>query len=314
MKQKIIFAADYRGVDLKKSLYEYAKTLNLEIKDIGIEHGSLVDYIDITKDLVSELTNEKNAFGVIVCGSGQGVAMVANRYINMRAAVCRTVEEAEDVRSKLDANILCLGSKQTSLEDAIKCLNAFINTKFKSEKHGACASKLSIRPSNHAHEGINVIVRAVIIHDNHVLLSTVTATNTQFAQNLYFLPGGHVDYKESASAALKRELKEEMNIDTTDNIDFINILECSWLRKGHIYHELNLVYRVDIVNPDLKNPPLSTESALRFLWVPLNRLTEYKILPEDLTKIIQAEMTSSPKHKQLFFSQMMDEVPSKSYS
>ena len=312
MKQKIIFAGDYQGIDLKKSLYEYAKTLNLEIKDIGIDHGSLVDYIDITKDLVSELSNEKDVFGVIVCGSGQGVAMAANRYTNMRAAVCRTVEEAEDVRSKLDANILCLGSKHISLEDAIKCLNAFINTKFKSEKHGACASKLSIKPSNHTYDGINVIVRAVIIHDNHVLISCATTTNTQFAQNLYFLPGGHVDYKESAPTALKRELKEEMNIETMDNMDFINILECSWLRKRHIYHELNLVYRVDIVNPDLNNPPVSTESALKFLWAPLDKLNNYKILPEDLRKIIQAEISPSQKHKKLFFSQMLDMEPSKS--
>jgi RpiB/LacA/LacB family sugar-phosphate isomerase len=303
MAKKIIFASDYRGVDLKKQLFEYAKTLNREIKDIGIDHGSTIDYIDITKELVTQISNE-DAFGVIVCGSGQGVAMVANRYVSMRAAVCRNKLDAENVRSKLDANILCLGSKQTTLAEAIECLNTFINTKFKAEKHEKCVSKLSIKPSDHAYNGINMIVRAIIIHEKHVLLSTVTSSNSHFAPNLFFLPGGHVDYNESAIEALRREIKEEMNIEALNEIDFVNALECSWNRKGNIYHELNLVYRVNIANLDLSNPPISTESSLRFLWCPLDKLKDYKILPEKLILVIQAE--ADPKQrKELFLSSMI---------
>lgn len=305
MKQKIIFACDYRGVELKKKLYEYAQTLDLEIKDIGIEEGSPIDYIDITKDLVNELS-DKNSFGVIVCGSGQGVAMVANRYSNMRAAVCRTVQDAEDVRSKLDANILCLGSKQTPLEEAIKCLNVFINTKFKAGKHEKCVSKLYIKASDHTYNGINVIVRAIIMHKNHILLSTVTETNTQFSSNLYFLPGGHVDYREQAIEALKRELKEEMyNLGEIKNIDFVNALECSWDRKGKIYHELNLTYKVEIENLDLEKPPISTESSLKFIWCPLDKIENYKILPEKFMIVLKA--IANPQKKQPYFlSQMID--------
>jgi ribose 5-phosphate isomerase B len=299
--KKIVFACDYRGVELKKQLYEYAKTLNFDIKDIGIEEGSSVDYIDITKELVNELHNE-DAFGVIVCGSGQGVAMAANRSSDMRAAVCRTINDAEAVRSKLDANILCLGSKQTSLEEAIECLNTFIKTKFKGEKHERCVSKLYMNATKHTYSGINTIVRAVITHKEHVLLSTATGSNTQFTPGLYFLPGGHIDYKEPAIDALKRELKEEMDV-LVDDVIFIGALECAWSRKENIYHELNLVYKVEVSDLNLENPPCSTEASIRFLWCPLSKLNNYKILPEKLIPIIQ-KATNVQSTKPLFLSQI----------
>jgi ribose 5-phosphate isomerase B len=303
LKPKIIFACDYRGVDLKKQLFEYAKTLDYDFKDIGIEEGSLLDYVDITKNLVSELTNQE-AFGVIICENGQGVAMAANRYKTIRAAICRNIEDAMSARRKLDANVLCLGSKQTSLEEAINCLDAFISTPFKAEKHKSCVSKLFMNVSDHTYNGINVIVRAVIMHQNHVLLSVPTNSNTQFSSNLYFLPGGHIDYLEPAIEALKRELLEEMSIEIK-NVDFLNALECSWNRKGNPYHELNLVYRVDIENLSLKNPPKSSEPTLEFIWAPLEKIKNYKILPEKLKPIIQ-NVGKSEKEHPLYLSQMAE--------
>jgi 8-oxo-dGTP pyrophosphatase MutT (NUDIX family) len=158
--------------------------------------------------------------------------------------------------------------------------------------------------SDHTYNGINVIVRAVIMHQNHVLLSVPTNSNTQFSSNLYFLPGGHIDYLEPAIEALKRELLEEMSIEIK-NVDFLNALECSWNRKGNPYHELNLVYRVDIENLSLKNPPKSSEPTLEFIWAPLEKIKNYKILPEKLKPIIQ-NVGKSEKEHPLYLSQMAE--------
>ena len=303
--KKIIFASDYRGIELRESLVKYAQSLELNAKDIGIQTGSPLDYVDITKLLVNELQNDIDTFGVIVCGSGQGVSISANRSNYIRAAMCRTPEDAESVRSKLDANVLCLGSKHNTFEDAIKCLTTFINTPFESEKHGKCTSKLNVNATEHTYTGVNMIVRAIITHKDHILLTTTTNSNTEFASDLYFLPGGHVDYTESAIDALKRELKEEMNVEVNGS-EFAGALECTWDRKGRIYHELNLVYKIDVSDQSLENPPEAVDPFHQFVWCPLSEVAKRKILPEKLIPLIQ-EATSSQGANSLFFSQMMNE-------
>lgn len=303
-QKKIIFACDYNGIELCDSLAKKIESLGLNVKNIGIKIGSSMDYVDITRLLVAELQNDLDAFGVIVCGSGQGVSIVANRSSQIRAAMCRTSEDAESVRSKLNANVLCLGSKYTTLEEATSCLLSFINTSFKSEKHEKCVGKLTTNATDHSYTSANMIVRAIITHEDHVLLTTTTETNTEFALGLYFLPGGHVDYKESAIDALRRELKEEMNLQA-NCVEFSGALECSWNRNGRIYHELNLVYSVDIDALTLENPPEPIDSFHKFVWVPISEITKYTILPEKLVSLIQ-EATASPGVRSLFFSQMLD--------
>lgn len=303
-EKKIIFASDYRGIGLRESLVTHAKSLGLDIKDIGIQDGSPLDYVDITKQLITELDGQ-DAVGVLICGSGQGVTISANRSNKIRAVLCHSSEDAENARSKLNANVLCLGSKNSSLEEAIRCFTTFIDTPFKSEKHEHSASKLSTSATEHTYSGVNMIVRGVIIHENHVLLTTTTKINTEFSSDLYFLPGGHVDYKESAIDALRRELKEEMAIDM-DGADFIGALECSWDRKGRIYHELNLVYKVHISNLSLNNPPIAVDPFHQFIWRPLSEIPNYKILPGKLIPLI-TEAVSTQGSRSVFLSQMLPE-------
>ena len=142
--KRIILACDYRGVELRDILLTKSKELGLDIEDIGIPAGSTLDYVDITKSLVEKLRNDPDACGVLVCGSGQGVAIYANRYNHIRATMCRTPEDAESVRSKLNANVMCLGNKYTSPEQSLECLLTFLDTPFKAERHGRCASKLDM--------------------------------------------------------------------------------------------------------------------------------------------------------------------------
>jgi len=283
--KKIIFACDYRGCELKKELFAYAKELKLEVCDIGIEEGSLIDYIDITKSLVSHLENE-NAFGVIVCGSGQGVAMAANRSNKMRAAVCRTVEDCIAVRQKLNANILCLGSKQTGSILAKECLNAFISNDFKGGRHVQCVAKLESSFTTHTYSGINIIVRGLVIIKDQILLSRPTKMNTKFSSDFYFLPGGHVEYLESPQDALRREFMEEMNV-KIEELKFVDLIEAKWDREGHMYHELNLLYKVHASDLNLRHPPQSTDAFLEFLWCQLNKIDEYNLLPESIILVIK---------------------------
>lgn len=302
--KKIIFTCDYNGIELCEALVKQTEQLSLDVKNIGIKTGSSLDYIDVTKLLITELQKDPTAFGVIVCGSGQGVSISANRSSDIRAAMCRTSEDAESVRSKLNANVLCLGSKYTTLEEAMQCLMTFINTPFKSDKHGKCVSKLKASATEHTYTGINLIARAIIVCQNNILLTIPTNSNIEFSSDFCFLPGGHVDYKESSIDALKRELKEEMNVEVK-NIEFAGALECSWDRKGQIYHELNLIYKVDLPKLSLSNPPEAIDPFHQFVWHPLSEITKYKILPETLIPLIQ-EATLPQTPKSLFFSQMID--------
>jgi 8-oxo-dGTP diphosphatase len=160
------------------------------------------------------------------------------------------------------------------------------------------------KPTNHRNQGINLIVRSLILHDGHILLSTATAENKDFSQGFYFLPGGHVDHNESARDALKREIKEEMGYDIESD-SLAAVLECSWDRKGSTYHELNLVYVVDIQNLNLKKPPNALDHAFqRFVWVPVKNLHNISILPETLTDVIYDTLKDGEKKK--FYSQMLE--------
>jgi 8-oxo-dGTP diphosphatase len=150
---------------------------------------------------------------------------------------------------------------------------------------------------------INLIVRSVIIKDNHILLSTPSDSNDRFAQDLTFLPGGHVEENEAAIDALKRELLEEMGLNSTSE-SFLGALECTWDNKGQIYHELNLLFLTTIENLSLENPPACVESHLKFIWCPIENIDKVNILPAKLKTMIPALLDDSNIHRR-FFSQML---------
>jgi len=306
MKQKVIYASDYRGIDLREDLVRRGHNSGFEIIDLGIPKGSPLDYIDISIQLAEELRTKPDAFGVISCGSGQGVAVALNRYAHIRACMCRTIEDAIQIRKKQNANVICLGSRHNTPEESAAMLEAFLNTPFVDEKHFACVKKLDSSSTNHTNEGVNLIVRAIIIHENHVLLSTPTESNRSFAKDLYFLPGGHVDYNEPAKTAIKRELIEEMNLHC-ENTALKGILECSWDRKGRIYHEINLVFQVDVKGLSLEQPPIALDHGFqKFVWFPLEKLEEITVLPEQLKPMIS--QAAQNKGSLPFFSKMMKKI------
>lgn len=299
--EKIIFASDFKGIELRKRLCEYATQLNISVEDVGVSENSPLDFVDITKQLALNLSSPK-VFGVLICRNSHGISMAANRYNSIRAASCNSKKEAEEIRKQLNSNVLCLGSKNLSLDQAKSYLDAFVTTPFEGEKYGKSVDKLNTFATFHAEKGINLIVRGVITFQNHILLSTTTPHNREFAKDLYFLPGGHVEYNESSIVALKREIKEEMYLEVGD-LKFIGALECSWDKKGDVYHEINLIYHVNIPDLSLKSPPKSSDPFIEFVWCPVQNLSEYSILPKQINPLLQEVSVNS--NTALFFSQMI---------
>lgn len=142
MHLKIFIAGDHTSHVLRQSLIECCHEMGIQAEDLGISTSSQEDYIDITKKLATSLNEDEK--GVLICGSGLGVTIAANRYPSIRAAMCRTSEDARLARRQNNANVLCMGSKFTTVYEAKMIFNAFMNTSFKHENHAKSMEKLHI--------------------------------------------------------------------------------------------------------------------------------------------------------------------------
>ncbi len=131
----IFIASDHAGYNLKKAIIKkYSK--KLKIMDMGTNSSEKsVNYPDYAHKLCSKVSKKKSNIGVLVCGSGMGMAMTANKHKKIRAALCYSVKNAKLSRLHNDANIITLGSRLTSKNLAFNCLNAFLNTKFEGGRH-----------------------------------------------------------------------------------------------------------------------------------------------------------------------------------
>ena len=131
----IFIASDHAGFNLKKAIVKkYSK--KLRIMDMGTNNSKKsVNYPDYAHKLCLKVSKKKSNIGVLVCGSGMGMAMSANKHKKIRAALCYSVKNAKLSRLHNDANIITLGSRLTSKNIAFNCLNAFLNTKFEGGRH-----------------------------------------------------------------------------------------------------------------------------------------------------------------------------------
>ena len=130
---KILIASDHAGFFLKNKLINYFKK-KFEFIDFGTHSEESVDYPDFAHKLANEIST-KNLSGVLICGSGVGMSMVANRYKNVRAALCFNENMAKLSREHNDANILVLGSRLISFEEATKSIEVFLSTNFEGGRH-----------------------------------------------------------------------------------------------------------------------------------------------------------------------------------
>ena len=140
---KILIASDHAGYKLKKILIQ---ELQGEIKfdDLGPFSEDSVDYPDYARKLSKKIDLKKDLLGVLICGSGIGMSMVANRFKNVRAALCMNNKMSILARQHNNANILVLGSRLISEQEAIKCLLVFLKTNYEGGRHQARLDKFNL--------------------------------------------------------------------------------------------------------------------------------------------------------------------------
>lgn len=136
MKKTIILGSDHNGYEVKKNLIEIIKDLELNHIDTGPFTNSPVDYPVYANKVIHEMNKiSSNSIGVLICGTGIGMSIAANRYQGIRAALCRSVLEAKFSRKHNDANIICFGSYITGLLMIQNSFLKFINTNFEGGRH-----------------------------------------------------------------------------------------------------------------------------------------------------------------------------------
>jgi len=139
---QVYLASDHAGFILKKFLIEKIIKLGFEPIDLGCDSSEKsVDYPDYAQKLCKKITKISN--GILICGSGIGISIAANRFKNIRAALCHDVKSAKSSRAHNDANVLCLGARVISNKTALAIVKAFFSTEFEGERHAARIKKLS---------------------------------------------------------------------------------------------------------------------------------------------------------------------------
>jgi len=126
----ILISNDHAGVELKNAVNNFLKNNGYVVENLGDNSGKSVDYPDIIHPLAKEISNNKNKKGIIMCGTGNGVSMVANKYKGVRAGLCWSKEIAELIRKHNDANILSLPARFLSIKEALEIVEVFLKTDF----------------------------------------------------------------------------------------------------------------------------------------------------------------------------------------
>ena len=135
----VAIASDHAGFELKSQLIEHFK--NVAWTDLGTQSTASTDYPKYA-DLLAEQVVKHNLRGILICGSGIGMSIRANRFHKIRAALCYSEEGARLAREHNNANVLCLGSRMTPLPEAIKIVETFLNTEFAGGRHEARVNQL----------------------------------------------------------------------------------------------------------------------------------------------------------------------------
>lgn len=132
---KLSIGSDHAGYDLKKQIFEYLEKEGHVVIDQGTYNKDSVDYPDFAKWVVKDVQDNEADYGILVCYTGIGMSMAANKARGIRAALVGKVEDAVLTREHNNANVLCLSAKNTSVEDAFEIIKAFLSTDFAGGRH-----------------------------------------------------------------------------------------------------------------------------------------------------------------------------------
>lgn len=132
---KIAIGNDHAGTEYKLAVIGLLKSMNIDVINYGTDGTDSVDYPDFTHPVAKDVAEGKVAYGIIICGSGNGASMTANKHQKIRAALCWTKEIVELAREHNDANILSLPARFISLPQALEMVTSFLNTDFAGGRH-----------------------------------------------------------------------------------------------------------------------------------------------------------------------------------
>ena len=133
---------DHAGTEYKFAILEFLKSKEILVKNYGTDSNESVDYPDFVHPVAKDIVSNKSDFGILICGSANGVAMTANKYKEVRAGLCWTKEIVELIRQHNNANILCIPARYTSIPQALKMVEIFISTDFDGGRHQKRVNKI----------------------------------------------------------------------------------------------------------------------------------------------------------------------------
>lgn len=140
---KIAIGCDHGGLEHKNAIVEHLKSRGFEVEDFGIYENVSVDYPDIALKVATSIAENKNELGVLVCGTGIGMSLTANKVKGIRAAACSEHFSAKYTRLHNNSNILCLGGRVIGVGTALELVDLFVDTPFEGGRHQRRIDKIS---------------------------------------------------------------------------------------------------------------------------------------------------------------------------
>ena len=212
----ILIASDHAGYELKQEILSYLTGQNAEVIDLGTNSSESTDYPDYAHSLCEKITNNEASIGILICHSGIGMSIVANRHPNIRAAVVANAEQAALTRSHNNANVLCLGAHQMESATAQEIVNTFIDTNFdQGERHLRRISKINSENSylSEDPELATAISQEIDRQQNNIEL---IASENFASSNIRSIQGSHLTNKYAEGYPGKRWYGGCENVDLAE--------------------------------------------------------------------------------------------------
>ena len=140
--KKVVLASEHAGFKLKEEIKKFLIKKKRKVIDLGTANVSSVDYPDYAHLLSKKMEKNKNQFGILICGSGAGMSMAANKHKNIRAALCYDIKSTKLSRLHNNANVMTIGAKLTKKNVALKCVSTFLKTDFDGGRHSRRVKKI----------------------------------------------------------------------------------------------------------------------------------------------------------------------------
>lgn len=139
----IVIGCDHAGFEYKTAIVKHLNSLGFQVSDMGTYSEESVDYPDFAHPTAKSVEDKEASFGILICGSANGVAITANKHAGVRAAICWQTEIAAITRQHNNANIVCIPARFVSLPTAIDIVNTFLNTSFQGGRHANRVAKIA---------------------------------------------------------------------------------------------------------------------------------------------------------------------------